>query len=193
MSACSAPGTEASLSAYRRIAEAQADSCDLMVCETLASPNEIRAAATAAGETGKPVWVAMTIRDDGTGLLRGGASLQEAHDVLDDMDVEARLLNCSKPESIRAAWPSFQGGNGPLGAYANGFASVEALTPTGTVAVLESRSDLDAGAYAAFVLDLVAQEAAIVGGCCEVGPGHIAEIARRLTAAGIAIRGSVHG
>jgi homocysteine S-methyltransferase len=26
--------------------------------------------------------------------------------------------------------------------------------------------------------------ATIVGGCCEVGPAHIAELARRLTAAG---------
>jgi homocysteine S-methyltransferase len=30
----------------------------------------------------------------------------------------------------------------------------------------------------------VAQGASIVGGCCEVGPAHIAELARRLRAEG---------
>ncbi len=43
-----------------RLSNVQADRVDLMLCETLASLKEIRAAATAATESGKPVWVGMT-------------------------------------------------------------------------------------------------------------------------------------
>jgi homocysteine S-methyltransferase len=39
-------------------------------------------------------------------------------------------------------------------------------------------------AYADHAMAWVDQGATIVGGCCEVSPAHIAEIARRLRAAG---------
>ena len=39
-------------------------------------------------------------------------------------------------------------------------------------------------AYAEHALSWVDAGATIVGGCCEVGPAHIAEIARQLKAAG---------
>ena len=38
-----------------------------------------------------------------------------------------------------------------------------------------------------FVMGWVAAGATIVGGCCETGPAHIAEIARRLRAGGYRI------
>jgi homocysteine S-methyltransferase len=38
--------------------------------------------------------------------------------------------------------------------------------------------------YADHVMSWVEQGATIVGGCCETGPAHIAEIHRRLRAAG---------
>ena len=39
-------------------------------------------------------------------------------------------------------------------------------------------------AYAEHAIAWVDLGATIIGGCCEVSPAHIAEIARRLTAAG---------
>jgi homocysteine S-methyltransferase len=39
--------------------------------------------------------------------------------------------------------------------------------------------------YADHVMRWVGQGATIVGGCCETGPAHIAEIARRLREAGL--------
>jgi homocysteine S-methyltransferase len=39
----------------------------------------------------------------------------------------------------------------------------------------------------------VDQGATIVGGCCEVGPAHIAELARRLEAVGHEIVGGIDG
>ena len=47
---------------------------------------------------------------------------------------------------------------------------------------LEQRQDLGPEAYADFAMTWVAQGAAIIGGCCEVGPNHIAELSRRLRA-----------
>ncbi|WP_439570058.1 homocysteine S-methyltransferase family protein, partial [Roseovarius mucosus] len=46
----------------------------------------------------------------------------------------------------------------------------------------EGGVDVDAGEE--FAMGWVDQGASIVGGCCEVGPAHIEELARRLRAAG---------
>ena len=61
-----------------------------------------------------------------------------------------------------------------------------------TVKVLDARADLGPDAYADYALGWVEQGAAIVGGCCEVGPAHIAAIARRLEEADIEIIGVSH-
>jgi homocysteine S-methyltransferase len=53
-----------------------------------------------------------------------------------------------------------------------------------TVDTLEMRRDMGPRAYAGYVMEWVSAGAMIVGGCCEVGPLHIAEIAERLRAAG---------
>ena len=74
----------------------------------------------------------------------------------------------------------------PFGAYANGFTGItkDFLKANSTVDVLSARRDVGPQVYADFVMGWVDQGATIVGGCCEIGPAHIAEIARRLTAAG---------
>ena len=53
-----------------------------------------------------------------------------------------------------------------------------------TVEALTARSDLSPEGYARTVLGWVEMGATIVGGCCEIGPAHIAALARALTAAG---------
>ena len=49
---------------------------------------------------------------------------------------------------------------------------------------LQERADMTPDAYARLALTWVDQGATILGGCCEIGPAHIAEIATRLRAAG---------
>ncbi|OYV33550.1 MAG: hypothetical protein B7Z80_23710 [Rhodospirillales bacterium 20-64-7] len=75
----------------------------------------------------------------------------------------------------------------PFGAYANGFTHISDAfkKDSPTVAVLEARHDLTPERYAAFAMGWVTKGATIVGGCCEVGPAHIAELARSLRAAGV--------
>jgi homocysteine S-methyltransferase len=74
----------------------------------------------------------------------------------------------------------------PFGAYANGFTHIsEAFkTDAPTVDKLEHRHDLTPARYADMAMAWVGMGASIVGGCCEVGPDHIAELRRRLLAAG---------
>ncbi|UCI23274.1 homocysteine S-methyltransferase family protein [Mesorhizobium sp. B2-8-5] len=180
---------EETLDIYRRIVAEQADSVDLFLCETMASAEEARVAVTAASESGKPVWVSWTLADHGTPRLRSGETIAAAVNALDDLPVAARLLNCCRPEAIAAALPELVALEGQVGAYANGFTSVEALKHGGTVEVLHARHDLDPQAYADQAIGWVDAGAGIVGGCCEVGPAHIAALRDKLTRAGHQISG----
>jgi len=175
-----APKPDVMLDTYRRIVEAQQAHVDLFICETMASIAEATAAFSAANEAGLPVWVALTVADDESALLRNGDKLADAVAHLDALGAHAILLNCSKPEAINAAWQALSSGQSPIGAYANGFTSIDALKPGGTVSSLQARQDLGPDTYADYALQWVEQGARIVGGCCEVGPEHIAAINKRL-------------
>ena len=74
----------------------------------------------------------------------------------------------------------------PFGAYANGFEMITEgfLQDKPTVDALRVRRDFTPENYVDHVMGWVDAGATIVGGCCEVGPAHIAEIARRLKDAG---------
>jgi len=179
-----APGDKVMLETYQRIVAIEQPHVDLFMCETMASIREARAALVAANASELPVWVGLTVADDGTAQLRNGDELGEAVKRIDEIGAAAKLLNCSKPEAIDAAWQALCSGTGPVGAYANGFTSISALKPGGTVGSLQARHDLGPNEYADFAMRWVEQGAAIVGGCCEVGPAHIKTIAQRLGAAG---------
>ena len=180
---------EDTLDIYRRIVAEQADGVDLFLCETMASAEEARAAVTAASESGKPVWVSWTLADHGAPRLRSGETIAAASAALGDLPVAARLINCCRPEAVTAAMSELIALGGPVGAYANGFTSVEALKHGGTVEVLHARHDLDPQAYADQAIGWVDAGAGIVGGCCEVGPAHIAALRDRLAQAGHQISG----
>jgi S-methylmethionine-dependent homocysteine/selenocysteine methylase len=181
---------EETLGIYRRIVAEQAERVDFFLCETMASADEARAAALAAAESGKPVWISWTLADDGPPRLRSGETLAEAAQALEGIPLGARLVNCSRPEAVDAALPDLLALGGRVGAYANAFTAVGALEHGGTVDVLGSRDDLGPVRYAEFAAGWAAAGAAIVGGCCEVGPAHIAALRDRLRQAGIAITGA---
>lgn len=165
---------------YSEIVAEQADRVDLIQCETMGSIAEATAACTAAVATGLPVWVGLTVKDDGSQTLRSGEPLVDALAALDGLGAEAILLNCSIPEAIDTALPSLANLGVPFGAYANGFTSIEALKPGGTVDALQARTDLSPARYSDYAEGWVEQGATIIGGCCEVGPDHIRELSKRL-------------
>ena len=145
---------------------------DLFLCETMLSAAEARAATVAARESGKPVWTALSVNDaDGT-LLRSGEGVAEGAQAAVAAGADAVLINCSSPEAVATAMPLLAGVGVPFGGYANGFVSIGALQAgrhrrraegarrPGPGSLCGPRHGLGRlGRYA------------IVGGCCEIGPG----------------------
>jgi homocysteine S-methyltransferase len=97
------------------------------------------------------------------------------------MSLDTVLVNCSIPEAVDMAVGALTGCDLRVGAYANGFTGINDafLEPGATVDVLQKRKDLDPEAYAGFAAGWVNKGVGIVGGCCEVGPAHIALLAKR--------------
>ncbi|SES15534.1 homocysteine S-methyltransferase [Vreelandella subterranea] len=169
---------------YRRLVQQQAEGVDLFLCETMSLIREARAATIAAVEAERSVWVAFTVDDSDGTRLRSGERLSEAVNEVASIGAEKIVVNCSVPEAVTAAMHELATLNVSFGGYANGFTSVAPLQPGGTVDALTSRADLDPIGYAAHALAWAELGARVVGGCCEVGPAHIAELARQLTDSG---------
>ena len=181
------PEYEAMLESYGKIVAIQAPHVDVFLCETMSSMAEAKAALVSAKKSGLPVWVSLTIEDNDKSVLRSGEPLAEALAMLDEFGADAKLLNCSKPEAIAASWSKMKSDQGLTGAYANGFTSIDSLIPGGTVKSMESRADLGPAAYTEFALQWANGGAGLIGGCCEVGPAHIAELAKRLREEGYSV------
>ena len=164
---------------------ALAPSIDHWLAETLSSLVEARLAATLTAPTGKPLWLSFTLEDEkptAVPTLRSGESVTEAAALAQDVGAAALLFNCSQPEVMEAAVGAAQAALGPhspirIGVYANAFppmaADAEAnngLTPI--------REDLTPEGYGRFASAWHAAGASILGGCCGIGPEHIAALRR---------------
>lgn len=169
---------------YAEVAQILAPQVDLLIGETVASIAQARALAEGAATAAKPLWIAFTASDTNGAVLRSGEPIAEALAAVPQ--AEAVLVNCSAPEAIPAALTELARAGKPYGAYANGFEQItEAfLGQKPTVDALSQRRDFTPALYADHAMRWVEQGATIIGGCCEVGPAHITEIATRLRAAG---------
>jgi len=182
----SVPPVEEAAKQFAEIAMMQAPFVDALVCETMSSIREAQGGLVGAKEAGKPIWLAYTTDDDDGTKLRSGEPLSDALEAIAGSEnLAAILINCTRPESVDQGMPILAECGLPFGAYANGFARIATnYTPGATVDELSTRNDLTPEAYAEFAMGWVEQGATIVGGCCEVGPAHIAHLAQRLAAAG---------
>ncbi|OAN77138.1 homocysteine methyltransferase [Sulfitobacter sp. EhC04] len=182
------PDADAGAVLYAEIAGLLAGDCDLLICETVASLTHAASILKGAATAGKPVWLALTVDDQDGTRLRSGEALSEVLSLARER-AQAVLVNCSVPEAIDSAMPILAQSGLPFGAYANAFEQITEgfLEDKPTVDSLSMRRDLTPERYADHVLRWVDAGASIVGGCCEVSPAHIAEIARRLRAAGHSI------
>ncbi|MCG6892947.1 MAG: homocysteine S-methyltransferase family protein [Desulfobacteraceae bacterium] len=166
---------------YREQAALLAPHVDLLLCETMSSAAEARAAAVAACETGRPVWVSWTLHEDRSGRLRSGETIDAAVDALAGLPVTGLLANCCAPESITAAMPMLvRSGASRIGGYANTFLPVPedwSLDGPGEAdGLLALRDDLGPEAYARHAERWLAAGASVVGGCCGTRPSHIARL-----------------
>jgi S-methylmethionine-dependent homocysteine/selenocysteine methylase len=172
------------LAQYRQLVDLQKDAADLMMVETMSTIREAVAAATAAREAGLPTVVSFTLDDEDPLSLRSGEPLLAAVEAVAPLGVMAVSVNCSMPEVVSEAMPALTSAFVCAGGYANGFRSVAPLDAGGTTAGLKRREDLTPDAYAQYALGWAKSGAKIIGGCCEVGPEHIAKTAEALMAAG---------
>ena len=171
---------EATLVDYCQLVALQKQGVDLFLIETMSNVTEAQAALSAVKQAGMAGFVGLTVSDDSSNRLRSGEDLYDALDQLLALGPDGIMVNCSQPEAVSAAMPVLAGLSIPFGGYANGFTSIDALRPGGTVASLSARTDLVPEAYADFACSWIEAGATIIGGCCEVGPAHIAHLADRL-------------
>ena len=167
--------------AFAEIARLQVPYVDLLLCETMSSIEQARGAVLGALTVGLPVWLAVTVDDDDGTRLRSGQEISLVVELCNAMSLDTVLVNCSIPEAVDTAVGVLTGCSLRVGAYANGFTRINEafLEPGATVDLLQKRKDLDPEAYAGFAADWVTRGVGIVGGCCEVGPSHIALLAKR--------------
>ncbi len=187
-----APDFNICLNTYRRVVAQQKNAMDILICETLSSVKEIKAAVQAGSESGLPVWCGMSTKDEDGTLLRSGEPLAEGAQAAKDADAAAVAVNCSWPEAVTQALPFLANTGLPFGGWANGFTNAAGdLGIGGTVDNMDKRTDLDPESYARHVMEWVNHGATLVGGCCEVGPAHIKKIADRLVEAGHTLTGKL--
>jgi homocysteine S-methyltransferase len=162
------------------------DQVDLLLLETMASSDQAEGALRAATGQGLPVWLAVTVDDEDGTRLRSGETLADLAPLFGQFRPEAILINCSRPEAVAPALDVLKTFGVAFGAYANGFTNISEgfLQEAPTVDALSARHDLSPDAYAEFAMGWIGQGATIIGGCCEVGPDHIRELAQRVTQAG---------
>lgn len=151
---------------------------DFFICETMSCLLEARAAVSAAISMGKPVWLSWSIEDTGVANLRSGESILSAWQDIADTGISAVLLNCSPPEAIDKVLPELiRLSTVPVGAYANAFTPIpHKWAFHGETSIPPSRTDVTPQCYSDHAATWLAAGARIIGGCCEVGPGHISQL-----------------
>lgn len=171
---------------YEEVARILGPHVDMILCETMSSLAMAEAVAQGAQASGKPVWLSVSVDDQDGTRLRSGEPVADLAGVAARYPVAAVLANCSVPEAMAAALGELSGLGLPFGAYANGFTHISDgfLQDAPTVKELTHRHDLTPEKYGDFAMAWVGMGATIVGGCCEVGPAHIAHLAERLRATG---------
>ena len=176
-----APPSDEAAKLYSEIVTLHEPFVDLFILETMAGIDQARGGLMGTDGTSKPVWLAMSVDDEDGTQLRSGEPLADVLPLAEEHGAAAILINCSRPEAVTQGLDILKDAPVPFGAYANGFTSIsDSFKASGaTVDRLEVRRDLGPTEYADFAVQWADMGATIIGGCCEVGPAHIAEITKR--------------
>jgi S-methylmethionine-dependent homocysteine/selenocysteine methylase len=172
------------------IIDALSPNVDIWLAETVSSLSEAKAVAEALLKDDRPMWISFTLLDaqelqEEIPRLRSGQKVTRAVKSAVELGASAILFNCSQPEvitpAIEAAMQTLKNleADLPLGVYANAFPTLPEDTLANST-IQEIRQDLDPEGYLKFVATWCRLGATITGGCCGIGPEHIAAIRRRL-------------
>jgi S-methylmethionine-dependent homocysteine/selenocysteine methylase len=157
---------------------------DCWLAETLGSIAEAEAAAAAVAGDGRPLSISFTLLDGDDAVadeprLRSGEAVARAAARAAELGAAGLLFNCSQPEVMEPALVAARaatGGSLPLGVYANAFPP-QRTDAAANEDLLEIRPDLTPERYLDFGRAWVAAGATMVGGCCGIGPEHVAALA----------------
>jgi S-methylmethionine-dependent homocysteine/selenocysteine methylase len=165
------------------LTQALAPHVDHWLAETLSSLAEARLCATLTAPTGKAIWLSFTLEDESATdepTLRSGEKVAEAARLAQEVGAAALLFNCSQPEVMEAAVRVARAQLGKdsairIGVYANAFPPMAADAEANS-GLSPIRADLTPEGYARFAAAWRAAGASILGGCCGIGPEHIAAL-----------------
>lgn len=158
---------------------------DFWLAETQSCLKEVETVHALLPQDDKDYWVSFTLQDEikqEQALLRSGENMQQVADFIKQSNAKAVLFNCCQPEVILQAINEIKGlipESVQIGAYANAFPPQDE-SATANDGLDEIRKDLDAPAYLAFAKQWQQAGASLVGGCCGIGPEHIAELSQFL-------------
>ncbi|MFX4735102.1 homocysteine S-methyltransferase family protein [Acinetobacter baumannii] len=156
---------------------------DFWLAETQSCLKEVETVHALLPQDGKDYWVSFTLQDEikqEQALLRSGENMQQVADFIKQSNAKAVLFNCCQPEVILQAINEIKGlipESVQIGAYANAFPPQDE-SATANDGLDEIRKDLDAPTYLAFAKQWQQAGASLVGGCCGIGPEHIAELSQ---------------
>ena len=165
---------------------------DLWLAETQSSLAELRfardAVRTMLPGDARPFWASFTLDDANEDLarpkLRSGECVAAAIGATLDLGIDAILFNCSQPEimagaldaaqAVRIARQDRAGARTLIGIYANAFPPQREEAANEDLSAI--RADLTPENYARFAREWRQLGADIIGGCCGIGPEHIAAL-----------------
>ncbi len=176
---------------YRRIVASLAPYADLWLAETISCIAEFKVIRQSLSEQKADFWVSFTLSDElnnGRARLRSEESIADMFTEVcsgDGMPVQGILFNCSQPEMITLALKelhellSLTDQQFVTGGYGNAF------TPRGKKAeansdIADMRDELTPEHYAEFAGNWQRIGATVLGGCCGIGPEHIARIKQQV-------------
>jgi S-methylmethionine-dependent homocysteine/selenocysteine methylase len=156
---------------------------DFWLAETQSCLKEVETVHALLPKDQRDFWVSFTLQDEvqlEQPRLRSGESIQQAADTITRLGAKAVLFNCCQPEvilqAIVAIKPLLPNGV-EIGAYANAFPPQNSEA-TANDGLDEVRADLNPALYLKFAQEWQEAGATLLGGCCGIGPEHIAELSK---------------
>lgn len=174
----------------RVLVDALAPAIDHWQAETLSAIAEAELVREVLGSDPKPLWLSFTLNDNrvpGAPRLRSGEAVADAVRAAVRLGAAAVLFNCSQPEVMGDAVDAARGvleaagrTDIRIGVYANAFLP-QREDAEANADVSRIRDDLTPAGYLAWARDWVSRGASVIGGCCGIGPEHIAALAAAFT------------
>lgn len=172
------------------ITQALSAHADIWLAETIGSLIEARLIAASVKDDPRPLWLSFSVADQlingqNQALLRSGEKILDATSLAMELGAEAILFNCSIPEVMAAAIKEARQEIGRckaatrIGVYANAFGPQPEKTLANQT-LHKTREDIDAVSYLEFAANWRDLGATLIGGCCGIGPEHIAALNRHL-------------